>query len=183
MTKAEQRIQRTRGRAIFAAPVGLVLVLVSAAQAATLADLDFLDGHWLAMPRDQRIEEIWLPASGSTKTAMFRWTQADRTITIELVIVAAIEDRVELRFKHYTARFEPWEKDQPNTYELVEAGDHRAVFRRTSANTKVPAWMIYARDGDTLRFRGTADVDAPESGDDLVLTFTLAGAARDTTSQ
>jgi len=180
MKTAERRTGRRRGRAIFATPLGMVLALVSAAQAATLADLDFLDGHWLAMPRDQRIEEIWLPASGSTKTAMFRWTQVDRTITIELVIVAAIEDRVELRFKHYDARFEPWEKDEPNTYRLIAARDNEAVFQRTSANTKVPAYMIYARDGDTLRFRGAADVDAPGSGDDLVLIFTLAGAADET---
>lgn len=140
-------------------------------QAATLDDLDFLDGHWLATPEDQRIEETWLPSAGGTKAALFRWTKADRTITIELVIVAAIEDRVELRFKHYDARFEPWEKDEPNTYRLIAAGTNEAVFERTSGNARVPAYMIYIRDGTMLRFRGTTDADAPESSDDLVLVF------------
>lgn len=149
----------------------LTLAFSLLGQAATLEDLDFLDGHWLATPEGQRIEEVWLPSSGSTKAALFRWTQSDRTITIELVVVAAIEDRIELRFKHFDARFEPWEKDEPNTYRLVSAGNNKAVFERTSANTKVPAYMIYTRDGTTLRFRGTDNADASESSEDLVLVF------------
>ena len=179
MTRNEQRFRRVGRSAMRAACMTAVLAATTVTQAATLADLDFLDGHWLATPGDQRIEETWLPAAGGTKTAMFRWTQADRTITIELVIVAAIEDRVELRFKHYDAHYEAWEKDEPNTYELTAAGDGRAVFRRTSANPKVPAYMIYSRTGTTLQFRGTDDALAPESGDDLVLIFTLANGADD----
>lgn len=98
------------------------------AGAATLSDLDFLDGHWLWDRDGQRIEEIWLPAAGKTKTAMFRWARGDKLVTIELVIVSEEADGVQLRFKHFDAQYVPWEKDAPNRYVLQSVGDRQAIF-------------------------------------------------------
>lgn len=98
------------------------------AGAATLSDLDFLDGHWLWDRDGQRIEEIWLPAAGKTKTAMFRWARGDKLVTIELVIVSEEADGVQLRFKHFDAQYVPWEKDAPNHYVLQSVGDRQAIF-------------------------------------------------------
>lgn len=147
--------------------------------AATLSDLDFLDGHWLWDRDGQRIEEIWLPAAGKTKTAMFRWAQGDKLVTIELVIVSEEADDVHLRFKHFDAQYVPWEKEAPNHYVLQSAGDQQAIFRQVGDNPKVPEYFIYARDDNVLTFRGTNDHTVPVNDDDLVLEFFLDGAAQD----
>lgn len=147
------------------------LFAAGAASAADLEDLDFLTGVWRWDAPDGPVEEWWMPAAGHTKVAAFRWVRGDKTIVIELVIIAEEEEGTFLRFKHFGADYTAWEKDAPLTYRLISAESNRAEFRLTAPNPDVPDVFIYERSGDALRFRGTNNPDVDAHSEDLVLMF------------
>jgi len=43
-----------------------------------------------------------------------------------LVIISAEDDGIFLRIKHIGANYEPWEKDEPNTYLLLSVENDKA---------------------------------------------------------
>ena len=150
----------------------LLLVLAgSTASAASLEDLDFMTGRWQRTSADGVAEEWWMAPRGNTKVAAFRWAQDDRLITIELVIISQEESGIFLRFKHYGAEYDPWEKDEPNTYRLQRAGGDEAVFVQVSSNDKAPPIIIYRLTEDGLEFRGTDNTGGASHDLDFVIQF------------
>ena len=153
----------------------LILLTSSSVFAATLEDLDFMTGRWQRTSADGVAEEWWMEPRGNTKVAAFRWAQGDRLITVELVIISQEEDGIFLRFKHYGAQFDPWEKDEPNTYRLERVDGNKALFVQVSTNDKVPEAMIYRLTDDGLEFRGTDNKKGEPHDTDLVIQFQLVG--------
>lgn len=143
--------------------------------AATLEDLDFMTGRWQRSNADGVAEEWWMEPRGNTKVAAFRWAQGDQLITVELMIISQEEDGIYLRFKHYGAQYDPWEKDEPNTYRLERAGGNEAVFVQITENENAPQVMIYRLTEEGLQFRGTDNTKGDEHESDLVIQFHLAG--------
>ncbi|MBB5518481.1 DUF6265 family protein [Amphiplicatus metriothermophilus] len=157
-----------------AAGLAALACWIGAAQADDLAALDFMTGQWRGTGEAAGAEEWWSPAAAGTKVAAFRWTQGERFIVAELVIISAEEDGIYLRFKHFNADYSVWEEDAPLAYHLVSADGERAEFRLIEPNPRVPAALIYQGLGEELRFRGTNAPDADSHPDDLVLTFERA---------
>jgi hypothetical protein len=152
----------------------LLSLIGSNVLAASLEDLDFMTGRWQRTSADGVAEEWWMAPRGNTKVAAFRWAQDDRLITIELVIISQEADGIYLRFKHYGAQYDPWEKDEPNTYRLERAGSDEAVFVQISSNDKAPAVIVYRLTGDGLEFRGTDDANGEYHDSDFVIQFQAA---------
>jgi hypothetical protein len=142
--------------------------------AASLEDLDFMTGRWQRSNADGVAEEWWMEPRGNTKVAAFRWAQDDRLLTIELVIISQEDDGIYLRFKHYGAQYDPWEKNEPNTYRLVRAGGNAAFFTQVSSNDKVPPVIVYRLTDAGLEFRGTDDADEEFHDADFVIQFQTA---------
>ncbi|GAB4516515.1 MAG: hypothetical protein Kow00133_00410 [Amphiplicatus sp.] len=157
-----------------AAALAALTCLIGAAQADDLAALDFMTGRWRGVGDAAGVEEWWSPAAAGTKIAAFRWTQGERFVVAELVIVAAEEDGTYLRFKHFNADYTVWEKDAPLTYRLVSADGERAEFRIVEPNPRAPDALIYEISGEQLLFRGTNAPDADSHPDDLLLTLERA---------
>lgn len=152
--------------------IGLVLLLADPiAYGASLDDLNFMTGRWQRSSSEGIAEEWWMAAEGNTKVAAFRWAQDDKIIAIELVIISAENDGIFLRFKHYGADYVPWEKDEPNTYQLRSVGNNEAIFINLAPSQGIPNAMVYRRiDGD-LEFRGTNDAESEPSDSDLIILF------------
>ena len=143
-----------------------LLLIAPGALASELEKLGWLSGHWVSP--DGAAEEVWLEPRGGTMAGSFRWVFPDGRQVLEYLVIEETEDGVLLRFKHFNTDFEPWEKDQPNTYRMRSVDQRQAKFDLISDNPGVPRRMTYVRDGDTLKFRGETEGEEP-----LLLTFNL----------
>jgi len=135
--------------------------------AAELERLDWLAGHWV--DEDGAYEEVWLAPAGGTMVGSFRWIFPDERQVLEFLVIDESEAGIAFRFKHFERSFEPWEKQQPNTYQLSSLTDQSVTFIRTSDNTNVPYSLSYTRDGDRLLFIGESEPGTPS--DPLRLEF------------
>ena len=149
----------------------LTLLANSVVCAASLEDLDFMTGRWQHASSIGVIEEWWMASEGNTKVAAFRWAQGEEIIAIELVIISKEDDGIFLRFKHYSADYEPWEKDEPNIYRLQSVENENAIFTNVAPREGLPNAIIYRKSEDGLEFRGTIDLDGKPSGSDLIIGF------------
>ncbi len=152
----------------------LTLLANSVVCATSLEDLDFMTGRWQHASSIGVIEEWWMASEGNTKVAAFRWAQGGEIIAIELVIISKEDDGIFLRFKHYSADYEPWEKDEPNIYQLQSVESDKAIFTNTDPREGIPNVIIYRKTEDGLEFRGTNDVGEKPNSSDLIIGFRRA---------
>ncbi|MEX0942856.1 MAG: DUF6265 family protein [Pseudomonadales bacterium] len=133
------------------------------AWADSIDDLGWMTGHWVSGENGE-LEEIWLePRSGSLPGTM-RWVMEGDRHVLEYLVIQQAEDGVVFRFKHYNVDYTAWEKDEPNTYRLVQSGPTMARFERTSDNPRVPSVMVYERKGDVMTFSAHGDPAETEPG-------------------
>ena len=144
----------------------IALLTTSQAAAAELAKLAWLAGHWVGA--DGSYEEVWLAPKQGSMAGSFRWVFPDGNQVLEYLVIEESEDGLKFRFKHFNTNFEPWEKDEPNTYRLEKLSDNKVTFVRVVDNEKAPFKLHYSRQGDVLTFTGEGD---PGDGDPLVLEF------------
>jgi hypothetical protein len=143
-----------------------LLLIAPGALASELEKLGWLAGHWVSP--DEAAEEVWLEPRGGTMAGSFRWVFPNGRQVLEYLVIEETEDGVMLRFKHFNTDFEPWEKDQPNTYRMRSVDQQQAEFDLINDNPGVPRQLTYVREGDTLKFRGETEGEEP-----LLLTFKL----------
>ena len=91
-----------------------------------------------------------------------------------MVIISKEDDGIFLRFKHYSADYKPWEKDEPNIYRLQSVESENAIFTNVAPREGLPNAIIYRKSEDGLEFRGTNDLDGKPSGSDLIIGFRRA---------
>lgn len=139
---------------------------VVAGERFTLADVAWLTGHWISA--DGRAEESWLGPAAGTMVGSFRWVIPGRMHVLEFLVIEETPDGVLFRFKHFDPDYRAWETDAPNTYRLIEARDHRAVFENVAWEGRVPKTMIYTRpDAERLLFLGRS----PGEDDEVRLEY------------
>ena len=153
----------------------LILATSSIVCAESLDELDFMTGRWQRTSSAGVIEEWWMASEGNTKVAAFRWAQDEKIIAIELVIISDEDDGIFLRFKHYSADYEPWEKDEPNIYRLQSVVSDNAIFTNVAPREGLPNAIIYRKSEDGLEFRGTNDLGGKPGDSDLIIDFRRVG--------
>lgn len=157
--------------------IGSVPGAIAAEEVPTLADVAWMEGHWVREDDQGRAEELWTAPVDGTMVGSFRWVMADGPHVLEFLVMEERDDGVVLRFKHFRPDYVPWERDEPNTYRLTEVRGERAVFENVAWNGRVPQRLIYSRSGkDRLGFRGESPGTDAEP---LVLSFTRHPASRD----
>ncbi len=129
-----------------------------------LADMAWLEGHWVAHAFGGTVEEIWLPANGDSQQAVFR-SVADETLQFSEFIQVTSEDAgVIMRFNHFRRDYSTWEGDgPPMELVLTAAGPHELVFE--AHNEVSPDRIVYRRVGEELHVTVT--------GVDGAIVFTL----------
>lgn len=96
--------------------------------ASTLASLDFLAGHWRCALADGVLEEMWMAPLAGVAQGSVRFVQNGAIKTIELIVIAAENDRVVLRYNHFHPDYRTWEDDGPIALTLTAAGAGSAIF-------------------------------------------------------
>lgn len=124
------------------------------APAYTLADLDWMAGHWRAGGEGELCEEVWTRASAGSMTGLFRWVRAERVIVHEFLLLEEREGRVELRLLHFGEGMRAWEA-APLVFHLTSADDLRAVFEQREPDESTT--LTYERPGGEGVMRFTFD--------------------------
>ncbi len=143
---------------------------VCALGAGSLADLSFMSGSWKGSMFGGVAEEHWTGASGGSMVGMFRLVREGKTAVTELTLIEEEEGgEVMLRFKHVGPGWRVWEKDEPLTFRLREAGDGRAVFEAVDAGQGIRR-IEYARgDGETMGLRIVSEREGQEKVVDVTM--------------
>lgn len=114
---------------------------------AALAHTAFLAGHWRGTPPGGLIEELWLPPAAGVAQASVRYIQDGRIATIELIVVAAAEGRVVMRYNHFEPDYRTWETDGPIALTLTGASPTELVFRNLDPHPRHALEMGYRLTG------------------------------------
>ena len=96
--------------------------------ASALARMGIFAGHWRADLNGGVLEEMWLAPRGGVAQGSVRLVWADKVETIELIIVAAEQGRVVMRYNHFHPNYRTWEDDGPITLVLTAATDREMIF-------------------------------------------------------
>jgi Domain of unknown function (DUF6265) len=162
-------------RSFASAALALSALLVAIpAQAATLADLAFLEGNWTSDRSGFVIEESWTDAQAGVVLGMSRGAQNGAVRFLRFAVVEQAGDAVVMRFKRYNPDYSSWESDGPSVMRLTRADSSGAVFEATDPNSDVSR-ITYRKRSD-----GAIDVVAnrkDENGPYLV-EFTLRAASK-----
>lgn len=155
--------------ALLALALGLAAV---PADAASLADLAFLEGNWTSDRSGFVIEESWTDAEAGVVVGMSRGTQDAAVRFLRFAVVEQQGDAVVMRFKRYHPDYRSWETGGPSVMRLARAEPGRAVFEATDPDSDVQRIVYRARPD------GAIDVTADridEKGP-YVVEFTLSRA-------
>lgn len=137
----------------------------------SLADLAWMQGHWITRGDDGLAEEIWMAPLDGSMVGSFRWAVPGRMHVLEFLIIEQRNDEVTFRFKHFDRDYRAWE-ESPNAYRLVRVEGNSARFENVAWNGRVPQVIHYlSLASDRLTFRG----ESPDAdGEPLVLEFRRA---------
>jgi len=92
----------------------------------TLADLEWLVGHWAGEGFGGLCEEIWSPASGGSMMGMFKLSVDGETQFYELFTVVPDSTGLPIRLKHFNRDLIGWEdKDSVVTFGFGGVSDGR----------------------------------------------------------
>jgi hypothetical protein len=136
----------------------------------TLEALEWMSGSWQGSGLGGSVEEHWSRPAGKTLIGMFRLSQTDATSFTQFMLIETEQDgRILLRFKHFNAGYEPWEKEGPLTFVLTQARPGLAVFESPDPK-QTPVRLSYSARGDNAM---CAVIDSPEGGLGGPITFEL----------
>jgi len=96
---------------------------------APINSFEFIVGHWRGEALGGMCEEIWSPPLGDAMMCAFRLVKDGKTSFYEMVILVELEDRVELRLKHFNTDLIGWEeKDEVVSFPLLKLEKNSAWF-------------------------------------------------------
>jgi hypothetical protein len=96
---------------------------------AKIADLAWLEGHWVGEGLGGTCEEVWTPPLGNNMMGMFRLVKNEKVVFSELLFIVESEGSLVLKLKHFDTDFKGWEeKDQAQSFPLVKSATNVAYF-------------------------------------------------------
>jgi hypothetical protein len=98
----------------------------------SLSEFSWLEGKWQGNWGPRVAEQIWLEPRASEMTGLFRVTENDKTLVLELYSLLESSSGIEMRLRHFTPALVPWEQSAISVLRLVSF-DRDAVFENGSA--------------------------------------------------
>lgn len=94
---------------------------------ATLAEMDWLAGHWTGNAFGGVSEEIWAKPAGGAMMGMFRQVNNGKTVFYELMTLVEEQGTILMRLKHFNPNLTGWE-EKDKTVDFKFVGKKDGVF-------------------------------------------------------
>lgn len=133
-----------------------------------LADLEWLEGHWRGEWGPRVAEQIWLAPKAGLMVGVFRLTEADKPLVIELFTIVQKNDGINFYLRHFTTALVPWEKSDATVLNLASA-DGKKIDFENPANGMPKRAILTRVDADTYISRSEL---VPQKGDVQVIEIT-----------
>jgi len=96
---------------------------------ATLADIQWIQGHWTGKAFGGQAEEIWSPPLGESMMGSFKLVQDGKVKFYEIITISEIEQTLIMRLKHFDSELKGWEeKDETVDFKLVKLAPTKVFF-------------------------------------------------------
>lgn len=119
--------------------------------AAALSDFSWLQGKWQGDWGPRVAEQVWTDPRAGEMAGVFRVTENDKTLVLELYSLVETPDGIELRLRHFTPSLVPWE---PKVTVLKLASFDPSDITFESSTGGQPSRNNFTRiDADTYLFR------------------------------
>jgi hypothetical protein len=128
---------------------------------ATLADFDWLAGHWQGSWGPRIAQVSWMPPKSGVMLGMLQITEDDKTLVTELYSIVQTPTGIELHVRHFTPSLVTWEKSDAIVLNLL-ATDGRSIAFDNAVNGQPKSVLIRRIDGET--YTSQSEI-APEKGD------------------
>jgi hypothetical protein len=126
----------------------------------------WLTGRWVGRNGTDWFEETWSDARNGMMLGMFRLVREGAPRFYELLALAAEDEHLVFRFRHFDAQMVGWEeRTEPLVYDLVALDEGGATFAERGQST----WMRYAREPADVMLVSFA-TEAGPTGDDFRFT-------------
>lgn len=135
---------------------------------AKLADFGWLEGRWRGEWGPRVAEQVWLAPKANLMVGMFRLTEGDKPLVIELFTIVQKADGINFYSRHFTTALVPWEKSDATVLTLASADSKKIDFENPASG--MPKRSILTRiDADTYISRAEL---VPQKGDTQVIEIT-----------
>ncbi|MFZ3333635.1 MAG: DUF6265 family protein [Candidatus Acidiferrales bacterium] len=135
---------------------------------AKLADFEWLEGHWRGEWGPRVAEQIWLAPKAGLMVGVFRLTEGDKPLVIELFTIVQKTDGINFYLRHFTTALVPWEKSDATVLNLASA-DGKKIDFENPANGMPKRALLTRVDADTYTSRSEL---VPPKGDMQVIEIT-----------
>ncbi len=96
---------------------------------ATLAEVEWIQGHWKGEAFGGITEEIWSPPLGDSMMFVFRLINDNKVQFYEVGGIRQVDETLLMQLKHFHGDFKGWEeKDKTIDFKLVKIEDHKVFF-------------------------------------------------------
>jgi hypothetical protein len=136
--------------------------------AAKLVDFEWLEGRWRGEWGPRVAEQVWLAAKANLMVGVFRLTEGDKPLVIELFTIVQKTDGINFYSRHFTTALVPWEKSEATVLNLASADGKKIEFENP-ANGMPKRSTLTRIDADTYISRSEL---VPQNGDAQVIEIT-----------
>ncbi|MDX5583869.1 MAG: DUF6265 family protein [Aureibaculum sp.] len=96
---------------------------------ATLAEVEWIQGHWKGEAFGGITEEIWSPPLGDSMMFVFRLINDNKVQFYEVGGIRQVNETLLMQLKHFHGDFKGWEeKDKTIDFKLVKIEDDKVYF-------------------------------------------------------
>jgi hypothetical protein len=136
--------------------------------AAKLSDFEWLEGRWRGEWGPRVAEQVWLAPKAGLMVGIFRLTEGDKPLVIELFTLVQKPDGINFYLRHFTSALVPWEKSDATILSLANADGKKIDFENPASG--MPKRAILTRvDADTYISRSEI---VPQKGEMQVIEIT-----------
>ena len=114
--------------------LGSLLMLAQKSGKPTLADFDWLAGHWTADIPAGHVDQYWAKPGADGNFGMFRLSTPEKTLVLEFFTLRDTPQGIEMRVRHFNMDLSPVEKGDSILLKLKSLSKGTAVFENPVNN-------------------------------------------------
>ncbi|MEX1241114.1 MAG: DUF6265 family protein [Cyclobacteriaceae bacterium] len=108
------------------------------AKTGSISDIRFIEGSWKALAGDRSIDAVWSAPAGENMVGYVRVMREGKVHLYELFAFEQTEEGLVAVVRHFSpGLIAREEKEKPDRYTFMEAGDSHALFQKQGQDVRV----------------------------------------------